>query len=260
MLQSETIHRVSRWVLNGGLALALVAAAIWPEQPFWLAAALVLAVLASWAQLQRQLPFQNVCTAAALAALIGVAAHGFSLHTAMPLGPLAFSLGSGPQMFFGVPWFVPLLWILVIFNSRGVARLILRPWRKTKTYGYWLIAASASLALIFSLVLEPFAWHVKHLWLWQPTRLALEWQSISAMTFLGWGAVSLLILMFITPSLIRKQPGGGSAPDYQPLGLWLAMLLFFGLGFVGMREWLPLGLTLLIALVTTGLALRGARW
>jgi len=65
--------------------------------------------------------------------------------------------------------------VVTILNSRGVARLILRPWRKTRRYGFWLIGLTAALALVFDLGLEPFATRVKSYWLWSPTKLGLSW-------------------------------------------------------------------------------------
>ena len=71
---------------------------------------------------------------------------------------------------------MPLIWVVVILNSRGVARLILRPWRKIRNYGFWLIGLTAALTMLFDLAFDPFASRVKHYWLWVPTKLPLTWQ------------------------------------------------------------------------------------
>jgi hypothetical protein len=163
-------------------------------------------------------------------------------------------------LFNAVPWTIPLLWIAVVFTARGVGRLILRPWRKVKSYGYWLIGCTSVLVAAFDFALEPFAWHVKHLWLWQPTKLALNWHGASLLNFLGWGFAALLILMFITPSLIRKQPGSSSAPDYHPFALWLGALLIFAVGSAGAGLWWAVGADAAIAAITAALAIRGAIW
>jgi hypothetical protein len=152
------------------------------------------------------------------------------------------------------------LWIVAIFNARGVARLILRPWRKVKNYGYWLMGLTAAMAVAFDVALEPFAWHVKHLWLWEKTKIAVTWQGTTLLNFLGWAFVALLIMVLAMPSLIRKQPGAPSAPDFHPLILWLGGLLLFIVGSAQAASWAPVAVDAAIAAVTTFFAVRGAKW
>jgi len=225
-------------------------------------ATIVLAAAASVLALQRQLPLQNVLPAALIVALIGGLAHGFSAqpNLSIPFGPIVFNPAAGGKLFNFVPWTVPLLWVIAIFSARGVARLILRPWRKIKNYGYWLIGVTVAQAAAFDVALEPYAWHVKHFWLWQHTKLAVTWEGVTLLNFVGWLGVSLLILMFITPSLIRKQPGNPSAPDLHPLILWLGALLLFAVGAGGAGLWGAVGVDATLAAVTTVLAVRGAKW
>lgn len=247
--------------LNALLGIAFILELLAPRRFSWLdAATITLAAVTGIVALNRQLPLQNVLSAAFITAVIGGAAHAFSAQTSIPLGPVVFNSETGPQLFNLVPWTVPLLWVTAIFTARGVGRLILRPWRKVKNYGYWLIACTALLAVAFDLALEPVAWHVKHLWLWQPTKLAVNWQGTPLLNFLGWGFTALLILMFITPSLIRKQPGSSSTPDYHPLVVWLGALLLFAVGSAGAGMWWPVGVDVVIAAVTATLAVRGATW
>jgi hypothetical protein len=52
---------------------------------------------------------------------------------------------------------MPFIWAVAVLNSRGVARLILRPWRKTTKYGLWVIGLACVLTVIFDFNLEPFA-------------------------------------------------------------------------------------------------------
>ncbi|MDR3460296.1 MAG: carotenoid biosynthesis protein [Verrucomicrobiae bacterium] len=261
MRLSENTRKYFFWTLNALLGVALIAELRAPNYPTWLdAAAITLAALVSILALNRQLPLQNVLSAAVITAVIGGAVHGFSARTSIPLGPVVFNSQAGPQLFNAIPWTIPLLWIVVIFSARGVGRLILRPWRKVKVYGYWLIGVTSLLVLAFDVALEPYAWHVKHLWLWQPTKLAVNWHGASPLNFLGWGCAALLILMFITPSLIRKQPGNASSVDYHPLAMWLGALLLFAVGAAGARLWWSVGADALIAAVTAALAVRGAKW
>jgi uncharacterized membrane protein len=251
------------WGLNALLGVAFIVELAAPRfSSEWDTITIALAAIASVAALGRQLPLQNVLPAALITAAIGGIAHALSSNPdlSLPFGPVVFNEAAGAKIFNSVPWTVPLLWVIAIFNGRGLARLILRPWRKVKNYGFWLIGLTALLAVAFDVALEPFAWHVKHFWLWQPTRLAVTWQGTTLLNFLGWGGVAVLILLFASPSLIRKQPGSQSAPDFHPLVLWLGALLLFGAGSAGVGRWWPVGADAFIAAVTAFFAVRGAKW
>lgn len=220
---------------------------------------LLLAVAGSISALARQLPLLSVLFAAFITALIGSAAHGLSEHTGIPFGPLSFGESVGPQLFNTVPWSVGLIWIVAIFNSRGVARLILRPWRKVRNYGFILIGLTAGLALVFDLALEPFA-YLKHLWLWQPTKLHVTWYRATPVCFLGWTFVTLIILAVIMPYLIRKQPGSPSAPDFSPLAFWLGAIVLFAVGAAQAGCWPAVIFDAIAVGAVAIFSWRGARW
>ncbi|HEX4350966.1 MAG TPA: carotenoid biosynthesis protein, partial [Verrucomicrobiae bacterium] len=251
------------WALNALLGVAFIAEISTP----WFSALLdgatvMLAAAASMAALNRQLPLQNVLSVAAMVAVVGGVAHGLSSNPnlSLPLGPIVFNPAAGGKIFYFVPWTIPLLWIVAIFNARGVGRLILRPWRKIKNYGFWLIGLTAVLATAFDVALEPFASYVKHLWFWQRTKIPVTWEGTTLLNFVGWPCVALLILLIATPSLIRKQPGNPSAPDFHPLALWLGALVLFAVGSARAGLWGPVAVDAVIAGVTTVFALRGAKW
>jgi len=251
------------WGLNGLLGLSFLVELCAPDSSSdWDAATIALAAVASVTALHRQLPWQNVLPAALIAAAIGGFAHGLSANPnfCLPFGPLVFNPAAGGKIFSTLPWTVPILWIVVIFNARGTARLIMRPWRKVKNYGFWLLGLTAALAMAFDLALEPYAGPVRHLWRWQPTKITFTWQGATPLNFLGWAFVSLLIMAFATPSLIRKQPGNPSAPDFHPLALWLGALLLFATGAARAGLWWPVAVDATLAAVTTFFAIRGARW
>jgi uncharacterized membrane protein len=250
------------WLLNAMLAVAFVADLAAPQGTALDAVLIVLAAVASVAALSAQLPLQNVLPAALIAAAFGGFAHGLTTASdiALPFGPITFNSDAGGKIFNAVPWIIPLIWVIVIFNARGVARLILRPWRRIKNYGFWLIGLTAVLAVAFDVALEPYAWHVKHLWLWQPTKIAITWHGASPLNFLGWAFVSLLILAFATPSLIRKQPGASGKPDFHPLFVWLGALILFGTGSAQAGLWPAVAADAAIAAVTASFAYRGAKW
>lgn len=260
-LSAVKILNVLHWMLVAALGVTVLGEILAPNFSATLDAALIaLAAAASITALTRQLPLQNVLLAAAITALIGGTAHGLSARTSIPFGPLIFNENAGPKLFDCIPWTVPLLWIVAIFNSRGVARLGLRPWRKTKNYGWWLIGLTAVLAVVFDLALEPVAAHVKHFWLWQPTKLHITWHGASPLNFLGWAFVSLLILAFITPSLIKKQPGNSRAPDFMPFGLWLGAMTLFAASSATAGLWPAVIVDAVLAGVATVFAIRGAKW
>ena len=221
-----------------------------------------LAAVASLAAACRQLPLQNVLIAAGFTALIGAAAHGLSANPdlAMPFGLLTFNPAAGAKIFHAVPWTVPLVWIFALFNSRGVARLILRPWRKQKNYGYILIALTALVAAGFDLALEPFAAHVKHFWLWHPTKFPWTWHGASPLNFIGWFCVTLLILAFATPSLIKKQPGSSGAVEMFSVALWFGAVALFAVTAAEAALWTAVVFDALLAAVLAVFCWRGANW
>ena len=76
----------------------------------------------------------------------------------------------------------------------------------------------------------------------------------------GWLAVSLLIMAFITPSLIRKQPGAQPPPDYTPAALWFGAIIFFALSAGGAGLWSVVVLDAVLASVVFLFCWRGAKW
>src|SRR5215469_1066466 len=156
------------------------------------AAFVVTAALSTLASLWRRLPLQNVLTVAFGVAVIGGGLSALGAKTGLPFGPFIFGSGIGPVAFKSVSWVMPLIWVVIVLNSRGVARLILRPWRKNKTYGYKVIGLTGLLVLLFVVAFDPFASRVKHCWVWLPSALKLTWQGAPLVNFLTWGAVTLL--------------------------------------------------------------------
>jgi len=193
-------------------AYALVLAQLWraihlPGKPGWPEAVLLLlATAGTLTALVRHLPLQNVLSTALFIGLAGGAATWLDLKTGIPFGLFVPGDSAGPELHQTLPWAVPLIWVVAVFNSRGVARLILRPWRKTRAYGFWFIGLTTGLTMLFDLAFEPFASRVKHYWFWEPTKFPLDWQGVPLVNFLGWAVVTLLILAFATPMLINKQP------------------------------------------------------
>jgi uncharacterized membrane protein len=253
------------WVFFALFASALAAVAVKSGRPLaplgksdWPEAFLVITAGATvLVSVARQLPWQNVGLATAIVVAVSSFAISASALTGIPFGPYLFTDATGPRMFGVLPWFIPCVWVVALFSSRGVARLILRPWRKSRLYGFRLIGVTTVLAVGFDLGLELFATQVNHFWLWQPTKLALLGVPVS--NPLGWLVTTLLILAFVTPVMINKSHQKFPT-DYQPLLVWLLLNALFVLGAVRHEFWPAAGLVGLISLLTLVLAVRGARW
>jgi uncharacterized membrane protein len=227
----------------------------------WLDAAFILVATGSTlAALWRRLPFQNVLLAALGVAVIGGGFSALGTRTDLPFGPFVFAPAMGAQLFKTLPWAMLLVWVVVVLNARGVARLILRPWRKTKTYGFRVIGATALLVLLFDVALEPYAFRVKHYWLWLPTNLPLAWQGASLVNFLAWALITILVLLFVTPALIVKRPRSRSSPNFHPLCLWLGGILLFATGCGVNDIWPPVFVDAAIGIGVAIFAIRGAMW
>jgi len=260
---TDRAKNICHWIFSGALGLVLLTELFLAKPGTALdAALLVLAVLACITALSRQMPLQNVLLGVTIAAIIGSVAHGLSglQGVAVPFGPIFFHESCGAKIFDFVPWSIPLIWIVALFSSRGTARVILRPWRKLKSYGYWLIGLTAVLVVGFDLAFEPFAVEVNHYWSWQLTKIPLTWYGASPLNFISWAMVTLLILAFATPALIKKKPGSRSPLDLNPLGIWLGAIVFFAAGCAKAALWPAVAVDGAMALVILGFAIPGARW
>ena len=256
----ELAHGMSTFLLAGGFLAGLTTLFTNPEAGWPEALLLVLATISTGTALWRQLPGQNVILAAVLIGLFGSAASALGVRTAIPFGPFVFGPDTGPLLFNSIPWLVPLLWFAVILNSRGLARLILRPWRKTRTYGLWLIGLTAVSVVALELALDPFAAHLRHYWIWEETKVPLTWQGAPLVNFAACAVVALMILAFTTPALINKQLSKRSTPDYHPLGVWLGAMIFCGVAAALHGLWLVVAVDAVLATGATVFAIRGAKW
>jgi uncharacterized membrane protein len=267
-LESAPLAGWAPWVLRGlfGLFLlqwGLVWAGLWLPHPLFGGARwpegllVVLATATMLASLTTHLPGQNVVLASVGIAVMTGAVTTLGAHTGIPFGSFSYTAAAGPQILPGLPWAVPVIWTAALLVSRGVARLVLRPWRDNPNYGYWLLGLTALLVVLLDLGLDPFATEVKHLWKWSPLRVRLEWYTAPFVNFFGWGVMALLIMAFITPALINKQPRRQPLPDYYPLAVWLLLNTLFATGAAINRLWPALGLIGVVSLLVAALAVRG---
>ena len=235
--------------------LNLPGTAGWPE-----ALLLISAVACSVTALAQRLPLQNVLLAVFVIAVLGGAVHALGAITGIPFGPFTFGESIGSEIFKTLPWAVPGIWVLAVLSSRGVARLILRPWRKIGAYGFWLMGVTAALTLLFDFALEPFAARVRHYWLWTPTKFPLTWQGVPVSNFLGWAAMAALMAVVIAPALINKQPGKRNSPDFHPFAVWLGAILLFGTGCAQHGLLSAVVADGILAALVTIFAIRGGTW
>jgi uncharacterized membrane protein len=210
----------------------------------------------------KRLPTQNVVLSAVLIALVGGAVQYLGATRAhIPFGPIQYLPDAGPRIADVLPWLMPLLWVVVILNARGVARLIVRPWRKTRTYGLRIILLTCVLAVAFAFGLEPFAIKVNSYWKWESTQGGLSWHTAPWINFVSWFLTALLIMAFTTPFLMKKRPAR-TPSDFHPLGTWVVMngLFIAGAFLHRPRLWDVVGLAVITTVVAAVLALRGAHW
>jgi uncharacterized membrane protein len=251
---------LSYFLLATGFLTAFAAVVTKTEANWPVAVLLLLATAVTLAALTRHLPPQNVLLAAFVISFIGSFAHSIGVKSGIPFGPFMFEPDAGQKIFGTLPWAMPLLWVAAVLNSRGVVRLILRPWRKIHAYGFWLIGLTALLTMLFDCALEPFAAYSKHYWIWMTNSFSLTPQGGPASNSVGWLVVTLLILAFATPAMINKQLSKRSAPDFQPLAIWLGAIVLFAAGAVMHGFWLAAAADAVISTVVAIFAIRGARW
>src|SRR6185369_16898132 len=161
----------------------------WPEGLL-----LLLATATTLASLTRQLPAQNVLLAATVVGFIGGAIQVVGGMTGIPFGPFVYNQENiGRFLFPPLPWSVPFIWVTVLLNARGVARLVMRSRRGKPNYGLWVIGTTVALVVLFELSFEPYATQVKEYWSWKPTKLPSDWYTAPWVNFPGWAMVVLLI-------------------------------------------------------------------
>jgi uncharacterized membrane protein len=219
---------------------------------------MVLAAATTFGALARRLPLQNVLWSGALIATLATIIETVSVTTGIPFGPHIFTDRLGAKIFDILPWSIPLAWFVVVVNCRGVARLIMRPWRKTNYYGFWVIGLTCLLAVLLDFNLEPYATHVRHYWSWQTAGAVLNWYSAPWVNFLGIFVTVLSILAFTTPWLINKLPMKYPT-DYHPLIMWQALNLYFSTANALHQTWPALAVGLISAVLVLGFTVRGAR-
>jgi uncharacterized membrane protein len=207
----------------------------------------------------RRLPIQNVIGAGFLVSALAITILSVGSITGVPFVPIRFTLNGGLDLFGSVPLFIPFLWITVILSSRGVARLIARPWRKGGSYGFWVIGLTVLLCLVFDLALEPYASFARKFWVWKISSRVWNWYGTPWSNFLGWGITALGILIVGTPWFINKQPIK-QPTDYHPLTIWMMLTIYLAVQHALDQRWLALFVPVPFQLAAVCFAVKGGRW
>jgi uncharacterized membrane protein len=220
----------------------------------------VAAAVLTIANLIRRLPVENAIMAGIYVAGISGVVQIIALKTGIPFGSFAYTDDCGARLFGLLPWTIPLLWLVFVLNSRELARLILRPWRKTEYYGLWVMGLASILTVALDMELEPFATQINHFWIWNQPAGTTAWHGSPWVNFLGWFITTLVILFITTLWLINKKPVKQEPPDYAPLLIWLALNFFFVTIHFQHHFMLAACFGLATGIIITVMALRGARW
>ncbi|HEU5123291.1 MAG TPA: carotenoid biosynthesis protein [Verrucomicrobiae bacterium] len=219
---------------------------------------LLTATAAIVSSVSRTLPFQNVLWAALVIGGIGGLSHTVGTLASIPFGPFAFMDSAGGRLGGFLPWIIPFLWIVFVFASRGVARLILQRARDSRYFGFWLIGVAALLSVILDVGFDPWASGLKHFWIWESIRFPLLWCGTPITNFLGWFVTSAVAATFIAPMLIHKKPGPMTS-EYGSLLIWISLnALFAGIALDrGFR--IAFGFSILAMLAVVMLVWNGVR-
>lgn len=174
---------------TGGLYWAGMEA-LFPLESSWIAAlAAGVIALIMLLRLARSLPGQNILMIAA-GLLVGEGSLELlqiQISQITVTGPLWCYLAGAA-----------LLWLAVVLSSRRLAQFILRPWRAEHYYGIWLITASAVITALFQ-----FGWPCLNA---QTIGARAIDSGLAAGLAAIRGAATAILLVCLTPWLIRKRP------------------------------------------------------
>lgn len=196
----------------------------WPEA-FLLVAALMVTV----SDLARHVSLQNALAASCVIGGIGAFAHWSSDRVGIPFGPVVFHTVEGPSPFQEVFCLLAVVWVLMVLNARGVARLLLQAVSRHPNHGLFLLFLSLLLLLLMVMVFEPFATAVMGYWFWGETTLPISWQHVPLSCLLAWCVVGAVASFGAIPFLISKHPRP-RPPSTEPAWLWILFSLLFGVG------------------------------
>lgn len=248
--------------LVGSVLLSVLLGRTGPAEPSrwgWLEG--VPAVLAAGTMvllLVRRLPVQNGVACGLVLLLTSGMALAVAAHTHVPLGHFEFTEVLGWRFLGLVSWPVGFLWVAALLSSRQSAKVMLRPWRRRRHYGWLLLAVSMVLTLWLTAVVDPFGHGVKGWWVWRTRGEGLTWFG-APLALLPTAAVfGGGLLLCATPWLIPKR-ATGLPPELEPVAVWLVLMAWPALGCLLAGRIGPAVLGLGGILLVSGLAWSGQR-
>ena len=169
---------------------------LYPLESSWIVALVSGAItILMLVELTRSLPIQNLILIVACVLVAEAALEHF-------LANYALVELSGPRW-----WYLTgaaLLWLAVVLSVRRLAQFILRPWRRERAYGFWLIGMSAVFTAAFQ-----FGWPCLNV---DPDAEALP--PGKALIITGIRALATAVLLTcLMPWFIRKRPVSRSKPS-----------------------------------------------
>lgn len=141
---------------------------------------------------------------------------------------------------------------LTLLNARMTARIILRPWRSTEYFGWWLMALAAVLSVLTFPVMADFLWAMRPVnspYLGDP----------SGLRAFSWGLFALGAQLIAVPWLLIKRPGE-PPKDYLPLFTWVLLQLLFAAAHALSAWWWVVATHAVSAMLVGATAVYSARW
>lgn len=207
------------------------------ELPYIDAITITLATAATVFGLSRWWPAQNIIAIAFLTIALSLTLEHFLVaHTDAPYSDTA------GKTFFGVPWTISVLWLVVLLNARSVARLVLWPKREKGSYGLWLLFFTAVMTALVLLVMEIVSNRFPIL----GAPIALSGVRLIA---------ALLILTIIAPFLIPKG-AVVPPPDCGPVAIWAVINGYLIVIAAIEHSWESAGILIVLNGLLTTFALR----
>ncbi|MCO7219783.1 carotenoid biosynthesis protein [Klenkia sp. PcliD-1-E] len=188
---------------------------------------------------------------AALAVVVSVLFEAVGLATGFPYGSYTYSDALGPTLL-GVPFLVPLAWLMMVWPSWLLARRLVPAHRVGR------VAVAAYVFAAWDVVLDPQLVQAGY-WTWAHPTPGLPGIDTVPLTNLGGWLLAGLVLMTLLDLLVAHRPA--ALPDHAPL-VALAWMVLGGalahagwLGLPGSAVW---GVLLSVP-VLAALGLRGRR-